>query len=286
MKKRKNGERVMSTLNIKNLHVEIEGKEILKGVDLVVNSAEIHALMGPNGNGKSTLLAAIMGHPKYTVTQGEITFDGQDVLKMAVNERSKIGLFLGMQYPMEVSGVTNSDFLKAALNSRRSSPIPLFSFIRTLEKAVNSLQMKSDLAHRYVNEGFSGGEKKRNEILQMILLEPKIAMLDEIDSGLDVDAMKIVASAILEQSVKSQLGLIIVSHYERFYQLIPPTHVHVILDGKIVLSGDQDLVNRIDTEGYDWIAQAYGVQIVKDIKTRPFTATSIGSCVVKERGMK
>jgi Fe-S cluster assembly ATP-binding protein len=286
MKKRKNGERVMSTLNIKNLHVEIEGKEILKGVDLVVNSAEIHALMGPNGNGKSTLLAAIMGHPKYTVTQGEITFDGQDVLKMAVNERSKIGLFLGMQYPMEVSGVTNSDFLKAALNSRRSSPIPLFSFIRTLEKAVNSLQMKSDLAHRYVNEGFSGGEKKRNEILQMILLEPKIAMLDEIDSGLDVDAMKIVASAILEQSVKSQLGLIIVSHYERFYQLIPPTHVHVILDGKIVLSGDQDLVNRIDTEGYDWIAQAYGVQIVKDIKTRPFTATSIGSCAVKERGMK
>jgi Fe-S cluster assembly ATP-binding protein len=276
----------MSTLNIKNLHVEIEGKEILKGVDLVVNSAEIHALMGPNGNGKSTLLAAIMGHPKYTVTQGEITFDGQDVLKMAVNERSKIGLFLGMQYPMEVAGVTNSDFLKAALNSRRSSPIPLFSFIRTLEKAVNSLQMKSDLAHRYVNEGFSGGEKKRNEILQMILLEPKIAMLDEIDSGLDVDAMKIVASAILEQSAKSQLGLIIVSHYERFYQLIPPTHVHVILDGKIVLSGDQELVNRIDTEGYDWIAQAYGVQIVKDIKTRPVTATSIGTCAVKERGME
>jgi Fe-S cluster assembly ATP-binding protein len=146
--------------------------------------------------------------------------------------------------------------------------------------------MKSDLAHRYVNEGFSGGEKKRNEILQMILLEPKIAMLDEIDSGLDVDAMKIVASAILEQSAKSQLGLIIVSHYERFYQLIPPTHVHVILDGKIVLSGDQELVNRIDTEGYDWIAQAYGVQIVKDIKTRPVTATSIGTCAVKERGME
>jgi Fe-S cluster assembly ATP-binding protein len=286
MTKRKIGERGMSTLNIKNLHVEIEGKEILKGVDLSVNSAEIHALMGPNGNGKSTLLAAIMGHPKYTVTQGEITFDGQDVLKMAVNERSKIGLFLGMQYPMEVAGVTNSDFLKAALNSRRTSPIPLFTFIRTLEKAVNLLQMKSDLAHRYVNEGFSGGEKKRNEILQMILLEPKIAMLDEIDSGLDVDAMKIVAAAILEQSVKSQVGLIIVSHYERFYQLIQPTHVHVILDGKIVLSGNHDLVNRIDTEGYDWIAQAYGVQIVKEIKTRPVTATSIGTCAVKERGME
>jgi len=276
----------MSTLHIQNLHVEIEGKEILKGVDLTVNSAEIHALMGPNGNGKSTLLAAIMGHPKYTVTQGSITFDGQNVLEMPVNERSKLGLFLGMQYPMEVSGVTNSDFLKAALNSRRTSPIPLFSFIKTLEKAVKTLQMKDDLAHRYVNEGFSGGEKKRNEILQMMLLEPKIAMLDEIDSGLDVDAMKVVANAINEQTQKTQLGLIIVSHYERFYQLIQPTHVHVILDGKIVLSGNAELVNRIDTEGYDWIAQAYGVQIVKEVKTRPVTATSLGTCAVKERGME
>ena len=284
--KRKIGERFMSTLNINNLHVEIEGKEILKGVDLSVSSSEIHALMGPNGNGKSTLLAAIMGHPKYTITQGEILFDGINVIGMPVNERSKMGLFLGMQYPQEVAGVTNSDFLKAALNSRRESPIPLFTFIKTLEKAVDALQMKSDLAHRYVNEGFSGGEKKRNEILQMILLQPKIAMLDEIDSGLDVDAMKIVANAILEQTTKSPLGLIIVSHYERFYQLIPPTHVHVILDGKIVLSGNQDLVNRIDTEGYDWIAQAYGVQIVKETKTRPVTVTSLATCAVKERGME
>jgi Fe-S cluster assembly ATP-binding protein len=276
----------MSTLQIQNLHVEIEGKEILKGVDLTVNSAEIHALMGPNGNGKSTLLAAIMGHPKYTVTQGSITFDGKDVLSMAVNERSRLGLFLGMQYPMEVAGVTNSDFLKAALNARRETPIPLFTFIRTLEKAVHALQMKDDLAHRYVNEGFSGGEKKRNEILQMMLLEPKIAMLDEIDSGLDVDAMKVVATAINEQAVKSHVGLIIVSHYERFYQLILPTHVHVILDGKIVLSGNADLVNRIDTEGYDWIAQAYGIQIVKEVKMRPVTATSLGTCAVKERGME
>ncbi len=276
----------MSTLNIKDLHVEIEGKEILKGLDLIINSGEIHALMGPNGNGKSTLLAAIMGHPKYTVTQGSIHFDGQDILVLPVNERSKLGLFLGMQYPMEVAGVTNSDFLKAALNSRRSSPIPLFSFIKTLEKAVDSLDMKHDLAHRYVNEGFSGGEKKRNEILQMILLEPKLAMLDEIDSGLDVDAMKIVASAVLDQFNKTQMGLLIVSHYERFYQLIQPTHVHIILDGKIVLSGNQDLVTRIDTEGYDWVAQAFGVQIVKEIKTRPVTATSIGSCAVKERGME
>lgn len=276
----------MSTLTITNLHVEIAGKEILKGLDLTVSAGEIHALMGPNGNGKSTLLAAIMGHPAYTVTQGTITFDGENVLEMEVNERAKAGLFLGMQYPQEVAGVTNSDFMKAALNARRDSAIPIFTFIRQLDKAIAALQMKSDLAHRYVNEGFSGGEKKRNEILQMILLEPKLAMLDEIDSGLDVDAMKIVAQAILDQQVKSQMGLLIVSHYERFYQLIPPTHVHILLDGRIVLSGDADLVNRIDTEGYDWVAREYGVSIVKETKTRPVTSTSIGSCAVKERGMQ
>jgi Fe-S cluster assembly ATP-binding protein len=276
----------MSTLIIQNLHVEIAGKEILKGLDLTVKSGEIHALMGPNGNGKSTLLAAIMGHPAYTVTQGTIEFDGENVLDMEVNERAKAGLFLGMQYPQEVSGVTISDFMKAALNARRDSAIPIFTFIRQLDKAIGALQMKSDLAHRYVNEGFSGGEKKRNEILQMILLEPKLAMLDEIDSGLDVDAMKIVAQAILDQQAKSDLGLLIVSHYERFYQLIPPTHVHILLDGRIVLSGDADLVNRIDTEGYDWVAREFGVTIVKDVKMRPVTATSIGNCAVKERGME
>ena len=200
--------------------------------------------------------------------------------------RSKAGLFLGMQYPQEVSGVTISDFMKAALNARRDRAIPIFTFIRQLDKAIGALQMKSDLAHRYVNEGFSGGEKKRNEILQMILLEPKLAMLDEIDSGLDVDAMKIVAQAILDQQAKSDLGLLIVSHYERFYQLIPPTHVHILLDGRIVLSGDADLVNRIDTEGYDWVAREFGVTIVKDVKMRPVTATSIGNCAVKERGME
>jgi Fe-S cluster assembly ATP-binding protein len=227
-----------------------------------------------------------MGHPAYTVTQGTIEFDGENVLEMEVNERAKAGLFLGMQYPQEVAGVTNSDFMKAALNARRDSAIPIFTFIRQLDKAIAALQMKSDLAHRYVNEGFSGGEKKRNEILQMILLEPKMAMLDEIDSGLDVDAMKVVAQAILDQQAKSEMGLLIVSHYERFYQLIPPTHVHILLDGRIVLSGDVDLVNRIDTEGYDWVAREYGVTIVKETKTRPVTSTTIGTCAVKERGMQ
>lgn len=273
----------MSKLEIKDLHVQIEGKEILKGIDLSVQAGEIHALMGPNGNGKSTLLAAIMGHPKYTVTQGSILLDGQDVLAMEVNERAKAGLFLGLQYPMEISGVTNSDFLKAAINTRREKPIPLFSFIKTLETAIASLEMKSDLAHRYVNEGFSGGEKKRNEILQMILLQPKLAMLDEIDSGLDVDALKVVAKAINEQMTSSQMGLMLVSHYERFYQLVQPTHAHVLIDGKIVISGDKSLVTKIDEQGYDWLKHEYGIEIPKE-EVIQRTVTSLGTCAVKEWG--
>jgi len=266
----------MSTLEIRDLHVEIDGKEILKGVDLQVRSGEIHALMGPNGNGKSTLLAAIMGHPRYVVTQGQILFDDQDVLTMTVDKRSQAGLFLGMQYPQEVAGVTNSDFLKAALNSRREKPIPLFTFIKEMEKAVNELEMKSDLAHRYVNEGFSGGEKKRNEILQMMLLKPSIAMLDEIDSGLDVDALKIVANAILKQTQDHSMGLIIVSHYDRFYQLIQPTHSHIMIDGKIVMSGDSTLVTKIDEDGYDWLQKELGVEI-KEIEKPVIKRTSVGS---------
>jgi len=266
----------MSTLEIRDLHVEIDGKEILKGVDLKVRSGEIHALMGPNGNGKSTLLAATMGHPRYAVTQGQILFDDQDVLAMTVDKRSQAGLFLGMQYPQEVAGVTNSDFLKAALNSRREKPIPLFTFIKEMEKAVNELEMKSDLAHRYVNEGFSGGEKKRNEILQMMLLKPSIAMLDEIDSGLDVDALKIVANAILKQTQDHSMGLIIVSHYDRFYQLIQPTHSHIMIDGKIVMSGDSTLVTKIDEDGYDWLQKELGVEI-KEIEKPVIKRTSVGS---------
>jgi len=266
----------MSTLEIRDLHVEIDGKEILKGVDLKVRSGEIHALMGPNGNGKSTLLAATMGHPRYVVTQGQILFDDQDVLAMTVDKRSQAGLFLGMQYPQEVAGVTNSDFLKAALNSRREKPIPLFTFIKEMEKAVNELEMKSDLAHRYVNEGFSGGEKKRNEILQMMLLKPTIAMLDEIDSGLDVDALKIVANAILKQMQEHSMGLVIVSHYDRFYQLIQPTHSHIMIDGKIVMSGDSTLVSKIDEDGYDWLQKELGVEI-KEIEEPVIKRTSVGS---------
>ncbi len=271
----------MSLLEIKDLHVEIEGNKILKGVSLTVKSNEIHALMGPNGNGKSTLVSTIMGHPKYEVTQGTIMFDGQDVLAMEVDERSKVGLFLGMQYPQEVSGVTNSDFLKAAINSRRDTPVSLFSFIKEMEGAIEALEMKSDLAHRYVNEGFSGGEKKRNEILQMLLLKPKIAMLDEIDSGLDIDALRIVANVINDMVTKRDMGMLIVSHYERFFHLITPTHTHVMLDGRIVMDSDASLVTKIDQEGYEWIAKELGVEIVEE-GTEKKQPVSIVACAANE----
>ena len=244
----------MSTLKIENLHVEVGEKEILKGLNLEINTGEVHAIMGPNGNGKSTLLSTIMGHPKYTVTQGKITLDGQDVLAMSVDERARAGLFLGMQYPQEIPGITNSDFLRAAINARRDEPISLFKFIRTLDKNIEELGMDENLAHRYLNEGFSGGEKKRNEILQMKLLQPRFALLDEIDSGLDVDALRVVAGAI--NSMRSdEFGCIMVSHYERMFELVKPTHVHVLVQGQIVMSGGYELVEKIDQEGYEWVKE-------------------------------
>ena len=244
----------MSTLKIENLHVEVGEKEILKGLNLEINTGEVHAIMGPNGNGKSTLLSTIMGHPKYTVTQGKITLDGQDVLAMSVDERARAGLFLGMQYPQEIPGITNSDFLRAAINAKRDEPISLFKFIRTLDKNIEELGMDENLAHRYLNEGFSGGEKKRNEILQMKLLQPRFALLDEIDSGLDVDALRVVAGAI--KSMRSdEFGCIMVSHYERMFELVKPTHVHVLVQGQIVMSGGYELVEKIDQEGYEWVKE-------------------------------
>ena len=198
----------MNELVIKNLHVSVEDKEILKGVNLTIKSHETVALLGPNGHGKSTLLAAIMGNPKYTVTQGSITLDGEDVLSMSVDERSRKGLFLGMQYPSEVPGVVNADFLKAAINSRRETPIKLFEFYRNLEKASKKMKISMDMAQRFLNEGFSGGEKKRNEILQMLLLRPSLSMLDEIDSGLDVDALVSVSEAIKEMEDTTDMSFL------------------------------------------------------------------------------
>lgn len=271
----------MKTLEISNLHVSVEDKEILRGVDLIVHQGEAHALMGPNGNGKSTLLAAVMGDPRYTVTEGSIIYDGKDVLKMPVNERSIAGLFLGMQYPQEIPGVTNSDFLRAAINVRRETPISLFQFIKQMDKTISDLQMNEDLAHRFLNEGFSGGEKKRNEIVQLEMLKPSLAMLDEIDSGLDVDAIKIVADAINDVRRQYNMSLIIVSHYERFLELIGPEFTHVLVNGKIALNGGPELYDRIDKEGYDWIYREYDIEPERLQKPEQ-TRVSIGSCAVRE----
>lgn len=269
----------MAELVIHDLHVSVEDKEILKGLDLTIQERQRHALMGPNGNGKSTLLAAIMGNPKYTVTQGSITLDGQDVLAMSVDQRSKAGLFLGMQYPAEISGVTNSDFLRSAINARQEKPISLFKFIKQMESAISNLEMKSDLAHRFVNDGFSGGEKKRNEIVQMLMLKPRFAMLDEIDSGLDVDALRIVSDAVLKAQEESNMGLLIVSHYARFYEYLKPTHAHILVDGRIVVSGGPELIERVDTQGYEWIEEEYGISAKQEAKKQP---VSLGVCAVKQ----
>lgn len=273
----------MSILTIKNLYAEVEGKEILKGVDLVIKGGETHAIMGPNGTGKSTLASVIMGHPKYKVTKGEILLDGQDVLAMTVDERSRAGLFLGMQNPAEVPGVTNSDFIKTAMNARleKGKSISLFKFIIGYDKAVAELKMNEDLPHRYLNEGFSGGEKKRNEILQMKMLKPKFAILDEIDSGLDVDALKIVGENITAMK-SDQLGLLLITHYQRLLDYIAADFVHVMMKGKIVKTGNKCLITRIDTEGYDWIKEELGIDdervIVEDVQERVI----LGTCATKE----
>ena len=270
----------MARLHIKDLHVSVAGKEILKGIDLEIHSNEIHALMGPNGNGKSTLLAAIMGHPSFIVTKGSIFLDDKNVLEMSVDERSKAGLFLALQNPQEITGVTNSDFLRVAVNAHREQPVALFAFIREMEAAIQKMEMKSDLAHRFVNEGFSGGEKKRNEIVQMSLLKPKLAMLDEIDSGLDVDALKLVANAISELQAEQEIGLLIISHYGRFYDLVQPTHAHVLMDGRIVRSGDNELIQKIDSQGYEWLAKELNI----DMRKEKAPISSLGLCAVNQKG--
>ncbi|SFA47733.1 Fe-S cluster assembly ATP-binding protein [Parageobacillus thermantarcticus] len=251
----------MAVLTIKDLHVSVEGKEILKGVNLEVKGGEIHAIMGPNGTGKSTLSSAIMGHPKYEVTRGSITLDGQNVLEMEVDERARAGLFLAMQYPSEISGVTNADFLRAAINARlgEGNEISLMKFIRKLDEKMEFLEMNPDMAHRYLNEGFSGGEKKRNEILQLMMLEPKIAILDEIDSGLDIDALKIVSKGINEMR-SSEFGCLIITHYQRLLNYITPDYVHVMMQGRIVKSGGPELAQRLEAEGYDWIKKELGIE--------------------------
>ncbi len=272
-------------LVIKNLHASVVDsetttqKEILKGVDLEINTGEMHAIMGPNGTGKSTLASVIMGDPRFTVTEGSITIDGEDVLSMSVDERSRKGIFLAMQYPNEIPGVTNSDFIRSAMQARlgKDEHISLFKFIKSMDKAVTSLKMNPDLPHRYINEGFSGGEKKRNEILQMKMLEPNFAILDEIDSGLDVDALKIVGENV--NNMKSdKFASLVITHYQRLLDYIDVSHVHIMLKGKIVRSGGKELITKIDNEGYDWIKEELGIVDVEEKKV----SVSLGSCALNK----
>ena len=247
------------TLEIKDLHVSIEDKEILKGVNLTINTDEIHAIMGPNGTGKSTLSSAIMGHPSYEVTKGEVLLDGVNILELEVDERAKAGLFLAMQYPSEITGVTNADFMRSANNAKREEgqEINLMQFIKKLDKNMDFLDIDKDMAQRYLNEGFSGGEKKRNEILQLMMLEPKFAILDEIDSGLDIDALKVVSKGI-NQMRGENFGALMITHYQRLLNYITPDKVHVMYAGKVVKSGGPELAKRLEEEGYEWVKEEFG----------------------------
>ena len=250
----------MSVLEIKNLHVSIEDKEILKGVNLTLKTGEIHAIMGPNGTGKSTLSAAIMGNPNYEVTEGEILLDGVNVLELEVDERARLGLFLAMQYPSEIAGITNAEFMRAAINAKRdeNDKISVMNFIKKLDEKMALLNMPEEMAERYLNEGFSGGEKKRNEILQLLMLEPTFAILDEIDSGLDIDALRVVAKGINEMR-GDNFGSLIITHYQRLLNYITPDVVHIMMEGRVVMTGGADLAKRLEAEGYSGISKELGI---------------------------
>jgi Fe-S cluster assembly ATP-binding protein len=245
----------MSTLEIKGLTVSVDTedgpKEILRGVDLTLRSGETHAIMGPNGSGKSTLAYSIAGHPKYTVISGTVTLDGEDVLAMSVDERARAGLFLAMQYPVEVPGVTVSNFLRTAKTAVDGQAPKLRTWVKDVKEAMGNLRMDPAFAERNVNEGFSGGEKKRHEILQLELLKPKMAILDETDSGLDVDALKVVSEGVNRAKADNDLGVLLITHYTRILRYIKPDFVHVFVDGRIVEEGGPELADRLEEEGYD-----------------------------------
>lgn len=261
-------------IEIKDLHARIAEKEILKGVNLTIKTGEIHAIMGPNGTGKSTLSSVIMGNPKYQVTSGDILLNGESISNLAVDERARKGLFLAYQYPMEVPGVTNSDFVRTAMKSC-GNDTSLFKFIKGYEKACKELEMPEDLAHRYLNAGFSGGEKKRNEILQMKMLKPKFAILDEIDSGLDVDALRIVGENV-SNMVSDEFGCLLITHYERLLDYIKPDFVHIMINGRIVKTGGRELIKKIDQDGYSWVKKELGIAIENEDEKE--THVILGAC--------
>ncbi|MCH5461230.1 Fe-S cluster assembly ATPase SufC [Lactobacillus sp. LC28-10] len=257
----------MATLEVKDLHVEIkeekeQTREILKGVNLTMNTGEIHAIMGPNGTGKSTLSQTIMGNSAYHVTQGDILLNGESILDMPVDERARKGLFLAMQYPAEIQGVTNAEFLRAAINARRpeDDQISVMDFLKELDKNLALLDMSEEMTERYLNEGFSGGEKKRNEILQLLMIKPSFALLDEIDSGLDIDALQVVSKGV--NSMRGDnFGSLIITHYQRLLNYIVPDVVHVMMDGRIVKSGDADLAKKLENEGYAGLRDELGLDV-------------------------
>ncbi len=249
-----------AALEIRNLHVSVDDQPILKGVDLVVKQAEIHALMGPNGSGKSTLANTIMGHPAYEITAGQIIFDGQDLLELETDERARLGLFMAFQYPVAIPGVTVANFLRNAINARMqdddpdSKGISIPAFRKLMLDKMDVLQMDPSFGGRYLNDGFSGGEKKRAEILQMAVLEPKIAVMDETDSGLDIDALRIVADGVNTLS-DSDLGVLLITHYQRILNHIQPQFVHIMLDGQVVESGGSELATHLEEHGYNWLRE-------------------------------
>lgn len=252
----------MSELEIRNLHVSIEGKEILKGLDLTVRQGEVHAIMGPNGTGKSTLAYALMGHPSYQVTEGEVIYKGVNILELEPDERSRRGIFLAFQYPVAIPGVTVANFMRTALNARRRAAnpedkgLPIPEFRKRMKEQMDRLKMDQAFAGRYLNEGFSGGEKKRAEILQMAMLKPEIAILDETDSGLDIDALRIVSEGV--NALRGpELGVMVITHYQRILNYIKPDFVHVMLGGRVVGSGGAELALHLEEHGYDWVREKY-----------------------------
>ncbi len=254
----------MSMLKVKNLHATVDGKAILNGIDLEIDAGEVHAIMGPNGSGKSTLANVIAGREGYEVTAGRVEFDGQSLLELAPEERARLGVFLAFQYPVEIPGVNNTYFLRAALNAQRKSrgkpELDSMQFLKLVREKLEILHIEDDLLHRAVNDGFSGGEKKRNEIFQMAVLEPRFAILDETDSGLDIDALKIVAEGV-NRLRGDDRSMLVVTHYQRLLDHIVPDAVHVLADGRIVASGDADLARKLEDQGYAWLDKG-GIQAV------------------------
>ncbi|MGB9728927.1 MAG: Fe-S cluster assembly ATPase SufC [Thermoprotei archaeon] len=250
----------MALLEIKNLRVLVEGKEILKGINLTINQGEVHAVMGPNGSGKSTLAYSIMGHPKYKITEGDILFNGQSILQFTTDQRARLGLFLAFQTPLEIQGLPLTGFLRTAHNMMITQSggvqVSPMEFMKIIREKIAMLNLDESFVKRYLNEGFSGGERKKNEVLQMLILKPKLAILDEVDTGLDIDSLKIIAQAI--NSLRDgNRSILMITHYQRILKYVKPDHVHVILNGKIVLSGDYKLAEELEARGYGWLTQQF-----------------------------